>query len=485
MTARLWSNIRSLKFAPELFLAGAALMVMLPSLGILPVSDDFSWLQLAKQGQSQSIWQYLSQPAPFGYFRPLPMLFFKTAWMSFGPVLWLYRITALLLHVLNVVLIYKLARQYSYSVQTSFLSSLIFALMPCHAEALFWLCSINELFSAFFILGGIYLYCSGGAWWKTLASGALFLMALLSRESAFCYIPFLLLFSLPRILDKWRRLALTITVPALFYVLFRTLWSYGLPESYIPPAPGQLDLNLLRMFTRLAQYFIKMLLPVKSLMEFFAFKPYGWFREIYGYPQLHPAAFWTTSIVSLAALFFVFYRAIKLSGHKILRPLLFSALALSVYLPFYNTGERFLYLPSIGAAVILAAWISNISAKKRKLGSVLLALILIVYGVSFGNRLYRWHQVGKLNRQAMANLEQRTEDLLPGSQVYLGNMPGLLFGIPFFSYFTFNHGWNYTFPSRKMEFYFAPAPRPANTTADLIFSPEDAGFKIMPRRDIP
>ena len=284
MRERLWENIKSFKFAPEMLLAGIALLVMFPSLGIGPVSDDFSWLQQAKQGQCQSIGQYLSQPAPFGYFRPLPMLYFKAAWRLFGPALWLYRLTALLLHALTVILIYRLARLFSFSFRVSLISSVIFALMPCHAEALLWLCSVNELFSAFFVLAGIYLFFSSPDWRGALISSVFFLLALLSRESAFCFIPLLLMFSLPRILENWRRLGLAITVPTLAYGLFRTLWLRGLPEAYLTPAPGLLDLNLLGMSSRLAQYLIKMLLPVKSLMELFSFRPYVWFREIYSSP---------------------------------------------------------------------------------------------------------------------------------------------------------------------------------------------------------
>ena len=480
MTEKFWSNIKSYKFAPEMLLAGIALVVMIPSLGIGPVSDDFSWLQLAKQGQEQNLGQYLSQPAPFGYFRPLPMLFFKTAWQLFGPTLWLYRLTGLLLHVLSVLSIYRLSLLFAFSKRISLISSAVFALMPCHAEALFWLCSVNELFSAFFVLAGIYLFFSRTGWRGAAASVILFLAAVLSRESAFCYIPLLLLFSLPRIRDNWRRLVLSVSVPAIFYVLLRALWTRGLPSTYLPPAPGQLDLNLLGMLSRLAQYLIKMLLPVKSLMEFFDFGPYDWFREIYNYPQSHPVAFWTTSILAMLAASCVVFIWYISSGRRIIWPFLFSALALSVYLPFYNTGERFLYLPSAGAAVGLAVWLATLGYRKRKLGMILLALTLMVYGWSLGNRIYRWHQAGNFTALALDRLEQRTTGLPPGSQVYLKDMTGLIYGIPFFSYFTFNHAWDYTYPRRKLGFYFDPAPRPVDTGADFTFSLEQLDFKPLP-----
>lgn len=480
MREQLWENIKSFKFAPEMLLAGIALLVMIPSLGIGPVSDDFSWLQQAKQNQYHSIEQHLSQPAPFGYFRPLPMLYFKTAWRLFGPALWLYRLAALLLHVLAVILIYRLSRLFSFSGRVSLISSVIFALMPCHAEALLWLCSVNELFSAFFVLAGIYHFFSRPDWRGAVISSVFFLLAILSRESAFCFIPLLLMLSLPRILENWRRLVLAITIPTLVYELFRTLWLRGLPDSYLPPAPGQLDINLIRVFSRLAQYFIKMLIPVKSLMELFAFRPYVWFREIYSSPQTHPVAFWATCLGSLLVLSLFFYRGIKVSGRQIIWPFLFSALALAVYLPFYNTGERFLYLPSAGAAAGLAVWIAGLIGRKRRLGLSLLALTLMVYGVSVGNRIYRWHQAGHLTAQALARLEQRTEKLPPGSLVCLNDMPGLIYGIPFFSNYTFNHAWEYTFPGRKVEYYFDPDPKPRIADAVFSFSLKELDFKSLP-----
>jgi hypothetical protein len=485
MIKRLWTGIASSGFAPELLLAGLALLAMLPSLGLGPVSDDFSWLQLAKQGQFQRIGQYVSQPAPFGYFRPMPLLFFRISWQLFGKALWLYRLAALLLHALTVVLVYRLTRRFSFPGRIPLISAALFALMPCHAEALLWLCSINELLAAFFILGGIYLFFSRESWRGAGISSIFFLTALLSRESAFCFIPLLLLLWLLFPGGKKGRLALALAVPSAVYYLMRFLWSRGLPDSYLPPAPGRLDLNLIRMLSRLAQYLIKMMLPVKSLMEFFAFRPYAWFREIYNYPQMHPAAFWATSLGALMAISFLFYGSIKACGSRIIWPLLFSILALSVYLPFYNTGERFLYLPSAGAAVGLAAWVSVMLGKRRNLGLGLLVLIVMVYGVSFGNRVHRWHQVGDMNQKALARLEQMTEKLPPGSRVYLEEMPGLVYGIPFFSYFTFNDAWRYAYPERIVEFYFDPAPRPGNTAADLYFSLKETDFMTLPREDIP
>jgi hypothetical protein len=480
MRERFWTSITLLKFAPEMLPAVIALLVMVPSLGIGPVSDDFSWLQQAKMGQSQSTLEYLSQPAPFGYFRPLPMLFFKTSWQMFGQIIWLYRLTAMLLHVLTVIMVYRLARLFSFSGRVSLVSSVTFALMPCHAEALLWLCSVNELFSAFFVLAGLYLFFSRPDWRSTVMSSIFFLSALLSRESAFCFIPLLLMLSLPRILENWRRLAIAITAPTFLYLVLRVLWVKVLPDSYLPPAPGQLDLNLLGMSSRLAQYLIKMLLPVKSLMEFFAFRPYFWFREIYNSPQMHPLAFWTTSLGAMLAILFIVYRVLKKSGHRAVWPFLFSVLALSVYLPFYNTGERFLYLPSAGAAVGLAVWIARLIDDKRKLGLFILTLIVAVYGLSFSNRLYRWHQVDNMGQQALTRLNQRTEMLAPGSLVYLTDMPGLIYGIPCFSYYTFNHAWEFTFPNRNIEYYFDPAPRPRKVGAAFSFSLKELDFKPRP-----
>ncbi|MDO9026784.1 MAG: hypothetical protein Q7U87_02775, partial [bacterium] len=236
----------------------------------------------------------------------------------------------------------------------------------------------------------------------------------------------------------------------------------------------------LGMLSRLAQYLIKMLLPVKSLMEFFDFKPYVWFREIYNYPQNYPVVFWATSLIVMLAASFIVFGSLKFSGRRIVWPLLFSALALSVYLPFHNTGERFLYLPSAGAATGLAVWLAKLGDRKRKLGLALLALTLAVYGGSLGNRIYRWHQVGKLTARTLARLDQRTAKLPPGSLVYLNDMPGLIYGIPCFSYFTFNHAWEYTYHGRKIGFYFDPAPRPVITGAEFTFSLQQLDFKPLP-----
>jgi len=458
---------------PVLLLSLAA---MLPSLSIGLLSDDFSWMLLAQNNGNTGLLSYLSQPAPFGYFRPLPLLFFRLCWLAFKANLWIYRLAPLLLHIGTTLIIFRVLLLLEYSDKISFISALIFSIMPCHAEALFWLCAINELFSAFFIMAGIYILLGFKGWQSTIVSSFFFLLALFSRESAFCFVPLLALLKIKGIRVRLRKLALVTVSVSGIYILAHRLWKAGLPFSHVAPSPGHLDLNIVRIFSRLAQYLLKVLLPIKTLMEFSRFKLYHALRNIYASPDQNLLLYWILTISVVLVFIFVIWLLMKFQGRKMVFGLSFFSLALIIYLPFYYSGERFLYLPSAGIALLVSLIIKDVYSSQRMLGKIMLLLLLLIYGFSFYQRQYRWRQVAKINENVIGRLDSQTSGLPAEANIYLENVPGTLYGIPFLSYYTFNDAWKYSFKKSKKTFFFEPAPPPGKVQAVFTFSRTELNF---------
>jgi hypothetical protein len=446
--------IDSNRWNGELAVFLVALAAVLPSLGIGPLSDDFSWLAQAKSAGDGGFFEYLSQPAPFGYFRPLPLLFFRISWLLFGGLTWLYHLLPVSLHAASSLLVLKILRLLKYDKRTAFLSALIFSILPCHAEALFWLCSVNELFSAFFILSGIYLLLRSGRPQAVGLASLSFLLALLSRESAFCFVPLLALIKTKAPKMKWSPVAWISGLVTAVYAGLRVAWLTGLPPSFRTPHALQLDLNPIGLASRLAQYLLKMLLPAKSIMEFFDFRIYDALRDLYLNPSANRTSYWSLNALALSILAAVLWFLLMTRKKGLIFGLLFSLAALLVYLPFYNPSERFLYLPSVGIAFIVALILHMLFDKGKRTGIILTAAVISIYTSALFNRQHRWIQVSDIHRQAVTALHGQLRPQSEETIINIADAPSHMYGVPFISVFTFNDAWSYLYPGSRTVFIF-------------------------------
>lgn len=459
---------------PAAMLVAFSFTLLLPSLHTGPISDDFVWIEKARLGQDLPWGQYLSQPAPFGYFRPLPLAAFRLLWLTAGDHWAIYRLVIISANSLLCLLIMLFLGRIGFSRGGAFLGGAIFAALPGRAEALLWICCLNEVFSALLVVAGLYLLCFGKRHLQWLA-WSMFLMALLSRESALCFIPLAVLFKLSLKEISWRRTAAAIVVPLVCYAAARWWWTVGAgrgPEV----APMAVDFNPLAMLVRALGYLVKMLVPVKSLMELLGFDLYLRLRDVFADPSGHTVVFLLSSLATALAGALLLWIMAK-GGRAVLGALLFAGLALSVYLPFSGTAERFLYLPSAGAAAALAAAVDRLKAARLPL---YLALgLLAAYTVSLQNRIHRWEQVGQLTGSFYANLMAEITGS-PTDRVYIENLPSTLYGVPYLSFYTINHGWRFHYPEKGLEIYSDPAPRPGNALM-LTYDGDQNRLKRNPR----
>lgn len=472
------SRIRS-KASP--LLPAALLMVfsftlLLPSLNIEPISDDFVWIETARLGQDLLWGQYLSQPAPFGYFRPLSLAAFRLLWQVAEDHFAVYRLVLLSANSLLCLLIMLFLVRAGFSREGAFLGAAIFAALPGRAEALLWLCCLNEVLSALLVAGGLYLFCFGRRNLQWLA-WFLFWLALLSRESALCFIPLAAFFKLVQKNISWRRTATAMLVPLACYAGARWWWAAGAgPQD--SEMVLNIDLNPLAMLVRALGYLVKMLVPVKSLMELSGFDLYLRLREVFSDPSGHTVAFLLSSLATaLAGALLVWIMAKE--GRAVRGALLFAGLALSVYLPFSGTAERFLYLPSVGVAAALAAALDRLKASRLPLYLALALGLLSAYTVSLQNRINRWEQVGQLTGMFYADLMGQVS-ASPNSRVYIESLPSTLYGVPYLSFYTINQGWRFHYPEKGLEIYSDPAPRPGDALG-LTYNAELHQLKRNPR----
>ncbi len=120
------------------------------------------------------------------YYRPLQNIWLALNYHLFGlnPVGW--HAMKILLHLVVVLLSFRVAQLLTGSAFAGLLAALLFAVLPAHAEAVVWAEAIPEPLSAAFELGALCLFIrrSGRRWrrlaWPLVLSGG----AMLSHESA-------------------------------------------------------------------------------------------------------------------------------------------------------------------------------------------------------------------------------------------------------------------------------------------------------------
>ncbi len=168
-----------------------AVFPFLPFLGLPLISDDYTQWLLARQYISLPGFEGLVGDALYRS-RTTSLLLTRGIDALFGLSQTAHLAAGLLLHALNVTLLFHLARSLRLNRTTAMLAAACFATYSGHQEAIVWIASHHELLV--FAFGAAALLCwlrwldDRGAGWG-LAAAAAYLGALYSKESAVVLLP--------------------------------------------------------------------------------------------------------------------------------------------------------------------------------------------------------------------------------------------------------------------------------------------------------
>lgn len=452
-------------------------LLLFPSLDIPFFGDDFAWLLLAKSGSTLSFIEFISSPAPFDFFRPFPKLFFYLVPESLNDSFTFYRIIILILHVICSVLVYKLTLSLNYSKKASVFAALIFSVLSCHSEALFSVNCINEIFSAVFILTGLCIYSGQNSSKTVIPVIICFLLALMSRESAVCCIPLILLIRVKKGAGKWRDVVFISLIPLIIYFAFRIFSETFFSGSNIGAIIDNLDLNPLKIIYKLFHYFINMLFPVKFLFEFTGFGLLETLISAFRKPMENLTVFLILflTVITICTSLIVLLR--KTMGKEITFFLLFILFSLGIYLISPLTAERFLYLPSAGLSILLAVFFDKL--KNKKTAIIFLIMFLMIHSVSLMIREIRYKQAAGYSAEVMNQLYQKISQI-EAKSIFLESIPNKKYGIIIQARLNFQPNWDYNFPDRKIKFSFYETESKAeDADAVLKFNDETSEYEIV------
>jgi tetratricopeptide (TPR) repeat protein len=344
----------------------------LPCLGFGFVYDDdaqilqnpllHSWRSLPSFFTHQS-WSFLYPATIANYYRPMFLIWLSLNRHLFGlqPAGW--HVASICLHAAIAGLLFLLFQRHGFPPWIAFTSALYFGLHSAHIESVAWISGSTDLLACLGMLVSLLL------WWRSIESRSLPLLfasllaycfALLSKETSivFPFIIFTYAWLFPPIpctgtdakghsfADALRK-TVPVALTAAFFLVLRS-FVLGAPHGSgftIPVGSSIASAPLLLLF-----YFRHLLWPA----------PLSLFYDLYPVQSFGWSSFWFPLIIiaSLFVLFICFaYRWHDRSTPAACAWLLFPlapVLLFSLFPANDMAHDRYLYIPSIGAALFLA-----------------------------------------------------------------------------------------------------------------------------------
>lgn len=303
-----------------------------------------------------------------------------------------YHLFNLLLHLLNIWLVFRLAERLSGRFITAMVVSVLFAIHPMHVESVAWIAERKDVLYSAFYIGSLlaYLrYCDSGNKAHYVVSIILFLLSCLSKSAAVT-LPVLLL-----AIDFYRsrKISGSVITEKLPYLALSVL--FGVLAIMSQRAGGALnDMSFFYSFTDrifilttgLAAYFVKLVWP-------------SGLAAIHYFPDLHGGSLPWYYFASVPFLIIIGWLSARRSARRreILFGLTFFLIAISVMLQFVTVGaavysERYTYISYIGLFYIAGQFIAD--AWETKAGNnVMIGFIAVVLLFSYSTfaRIPVWH----------------------------------------------------------------------------------------------
>ena len=170
--------------------------VYAPTLRYLFVHDDrgqivenpavHSWRAVPSYFTAQ-VWAGVVPEELGNYYRPLFLLWLRINDVVFGNHAWGWHLTTVLTHLLVTLLVYLLACRLGTGREVALLATLIFGLHPAHIEAVAWISGVTEPLLGIFFIASFLCYVEwrvGEARKWRLLSLVLFALAMLEKETA-------------------------------------------------------------------------------------------------------------------------------------------------------------------------------------------------------------------------------------------------------------------------------------------------------------
>ena len=328
-------------------------------------------------------WSWVRVNGTGSYYRPVFLLWMNANWSLFGPTPGWWHLAALAVHVVATALVYVFAARLLRDRWTAALAALIFGVYPLHIEAVSWISGIAEALVTVFFLSALlslqnWMEDRRASW--AVASALLYAAALLVKETTLAFLPVAaaLVWTAERSRPLSARLrAITVRVApyvivTAIYLLVRTTALGSITASDFPRPTAWVVLT----WPSALWFYLRQLCWPMGL------------SILYDFDLVHTfsAATVLLPLVASAAVLAVigwFGRMLgigELSLTWLVAPLAPVLVGIKVF-PWYDyVHDRYLYLPSVMAAILIAAGIRRLG---KSIGTPAAAAVAIAIVVMF------------------------------------------------------------------------------------------------------
>jgi hypothetical protein len=389
-----------------------AAFVYLPSLDndILYGWDDGVYLQddHVRDLDGEGLARFFSE-FYLGMYQPLAVLSLSIDHQLFGEKPSGYHASSLLLHLLNIFLVFFFIYLLTKKISIALIVALLTAIHPMHVEAVSWIAARSTLLFTVFYLSALifYLrYLKEEKWTKLVIAFLFFILACFTKSMAVTLplVLFLLDHFKGRKTSQWailEKLPFLVVSVVFGIVTIQAAGSYGHIENLSSSYTFTDRIFLLTY--GIAFYLYKLILPVNlSAIYSFPLKEDG----------MLPVMFYLSPLFIIAIILGIFY--FKKFRKEMIFGILFFLLSISLVLPFYWSrlfivAERYSYLTYIGIYFLIGFGISgiydrnNVKLKKiRPYFAGFLAVVIIFYLFTTLQRTKTWKDTGVLLTDVIA-----------------------------------------------------------------------------------
>ena len=422
-------------FAPQLVLAAILLIIFAayaPTLTIWFTDDDFTFLHGAQTASAPWVWVKDSldfrNPGPpegFGFYRPLYQASFLGLYELFGLEAWAYHLLSVSLHLINVTLVWLIARKLTNRLLIAHGAALIFGLHPAYPTAVTWITAGNSVLATVAYLGSLWFFLKhldGGPrrLWYYGASLFAFVVALLFHPE-------------------------TLVLTALIVLAYGLLYARSLRDllaiwPWLRLAPF--------VVTAIAYYRIQSWVRDHSLTQTISFGFGDWFDSNYVTNMalaIFPQNLDTTGEFIAAGVLVLISVIVALAHTKPNKP--YAAIFVGYWLflwflplstPLFGVHGRKLYSAGPALAIMVAMFGATLwDARPRRLGGwatgpALVLVILLMSAAIWRGNATRDDTRDDANRfgELVDQVREAHPSLAPGTDLYIVNVPGrlLIFG---------------------------------------------------------
>ncbi|HKQ04310.1 MAG TPA: tetratricopeptide repeat protein [Blastocatellia bacterium] len=345
------------------------------------------------------------------YYRPLFNAWLMISNALFGERPWGWHLLALLLHAAATGMVYVVVRELFERRRLALVAACLFAVLPVHAEAVAWVSGSAAVLMALLLFTALAFYLryrKSGKPHQLALTLAFYLLALWGMEAALAF-PLVVAYlelTPPRqsASGKGRGVSFTMLGAGLLlvtavYALMRYLANgaiFAADETRLP-----LDAALLTMPLAIIKYLGLLLWPFGYSYQHYTLPV----TSVLDFKLLAPLAL----VIVLAAVVARYgSRELRFAGAWFLLTLLPVLLAMSRFEIEHLVQERYLYLPSLGFCLALAAGIEWLAARAwlklppARLVTALAAALILLYSTAYILHSRHWSDSLAVYRQAVA-----------------------------------------------------------------------------------